>query len=94
MPTDGTLVLEYMPKSKQYLVTALSVFFSLGAVFSAIVALLLIPSSSCPALPAPCTPAENSGWQHMFSALGLAVRHSPRSSFFDADNSDLFIRRS
>jgi len=30
MPTDGTLLLEHMPKGKQYLVTALSVFFSFG----------------------------------------------------------------
>ena len=29
MPTDGTLLLEHMPRGKQYLVTALSVFFSL-----------------------------------------------------------------
>lgn len=37
MPTDGTLLLEHMPNGKQYLLTALSVFFSLGSVLSAIV---------------------------------------------------------
>ena len=31
MPTDGTLLLEHMPNGKQYLVTALSVFFSFGS---------------------------------------------------------------
>ena len=46
MPTDGTLLLEHMPNGKQYLVTALSVFFSFGAVFAAIVGLLVIPSQS------------------------------------------------
>ncbi|KAF5360741.1 hypothetical protein D9756_005094 [Leucocoprinus leucothites] len=48
MPTDGTLLLEHMPKEKQYLVTALSVFFSFGSVLSAFVALLVLPDNSCP----------------------------------------------
>ncbi|KAG6860790.1 hypothetical protein C0995_007596 [Termitomyces sp. Mi166 len=71
MPTDGTLLLEHMPKSKQYLVTALSVFFSIGAVLSAVVALVVIPSSSC--LPnQPCNvDLDNQGWRHLLMALGL-----------------------
>ncbi|GAB1517266.1 hypothetical protein RhiTH_000310 [Rhizoctonia solani] len=48
MPTDGTLFLENVPKKKQYLLTALSVFFSLGAVVSAIIAIIIIPGNSCP----------------------------------------------
>ncbi|CAE6455173.1 unnamed protein product [Rhizoctonia solani] len=48
MPTDGTLFLENVPKQKQYLLTALSVFFSLGAVVSAIIAIIIIPGNSCP----------------------------------------------
>ncbi|EED77951.1 predicted protein [Postia placenta Mad-698-R] len=47
MPTDGTLLLEHMPNGKQYLVTALSVFFSFGSVLSAVVGLLVIPGHSC-----------------------------------------------
>jgi hypothetical protein len=75
MPTDGTLVLEYMPKSKQYLVTALSVFFSLGAVLTAVAALLLVPANSCAPAPAPCDPAtENVGWRYLLGALCLVVR--------------------
>ncbi|KAG6885648.1 hypothetical protein C0993_011782 [Termitomyces sp. T159_Od127] len=71
MPTDGTLLLEHMPQSKQYLVTALSVFFSVGAVLSAVVALIVIPGSSC--LPnQPCNvDIENKGWRHLLLALGL-----------------------
>ncbi|QRW27020.1 major facilitator superfamily transporter [Rhizoctonia solani] len=37
-----------VPKKKQYLLTALSVFFSLGAVVSAIIAIIIIPGNSCP----------------------------------------------
>ncbi|KAF9013162.1 major facilitator superfamily domain-containing protein [Cyathus striatus] len=72
MPTDGTLLLEHMPKSKQYLVTALSVFFSLGSVLSAIVALLVVPHNSCPGTIAECDmDTQNKGWKYLLTALGL-----------------------
>ncbi|KAF8125767.1 MFS general substrate transporter [Boletus edulis] len=71
MPTDGTLLLEHMPKGKQYLVTALSVFFSLGSVVSALVALFILPGRSC-SPSQPCDPSiENTGWQYMLVCLGL-----------------------
>ncbi|KAG1723017.1 major facilitator superfamily domain-containing protein [Suillus paluster] len=71
MPTDGTLLLEHMPNGKQYLVTALSVFFSLGSVLSAGVALAVIPSRSCPPSE-PCDVAtQNTGWQYMLITLGI-----------------------
>ncbi|KAF8840797.1 MFS general substrate transporter [Paxillus ammoniavirescens] len=71
MPTDGTLLLEHMPKGKQYLVTALSVFFSFGSVLSAIVALFVLPKHSCPPNQ-PCDPSTaNNGWKYMLVWLGL-----------------------
>ncbi|KAG1901158.1 MFS general substrate transporter [Suillus fuscotomentosus] len=71
MPTDGTLLLEHMPNGKQYLVTALSVFFSLGSVLSAGVALIVIPSRSCP-FNEPCDVAtQNTGWKFMLVSLGI-----------------------
>ncbi|PPQ73324.1 hypothetical protein CVT26_015347 [Gymnopilus dilepis] len=73
MPTDGTLILEQLPKEKQYLVTALSVFFSLGAVLSAAVALLVLPKNSCPAgTTIPCdVEVQNQGWKYLLITLGL-----------------------
>ncbi|KDR82970.1 hypothetical protein GALMADRAFT_238679 [Galerina marginata CBS 339.88] len=73
MPTDGTLLLEHMPQEKQYLVTALSVFFSFGAVLSAVVALLVLPKNSCPASSTiPCDVAvQNQGWKYLLITLGL-----------------------
>ncbi|KAF8895585.1 major facilitator superfamily domain-containing protein [Infundibulicybe gibba] len=73
MPTDGTLLLEHMPKKKQYLVTALSVFFSFGSVLSAVVALLVVPQNSCPTDPSqPCDPnVDNRGWKYLLITLGL-----------------------
>ncbi|KAN0074636.1 Major facilitator superfamily domain containing protein [Tylopilus felleus] len=71
MPTDGTLLLEHMPKGKEYMVTALSVFFSFGSVLSALVALLILPGRSC-APNQPCTPSTgNKGWQYVLVCLGL-----------------------
>ncbi len=83
MPTDGTLLLEHMPKAKQYLVTALSVFFSFGSVVSAVVALLILPGNSCqssdtsPAsgLAIPCdVEVQNRGWKYLLMTLALIVR--------------------
>ncbi|KZV73229.1 MFS general substrate transporter [Peniophora sp. CONT] len=70
MPTDGTLLLEHMPRGKEYLVTALSVFFSFGAVLAALVAIAIIPQHSCLAAPAVCDPADNQGWRYELMALG------------------------
>lgn len=74
MPTDGTLLLEHMPNGKQYLVTALSVFFSFGAVLAAVIGLLVIPQNSCPPAPASCdVGSQNMGWKYLLIALGLIV---------------------
>jgi len=71
LPTDGTLLLEHMPRGKEYLVTALSVFFSFGAVLAAFVAIVFIPKNSCDPLPAPCDLDRNLGWKYELVALGL-----------------------
>ncbi|KIJ97555.1 hypothetical protein K443DRAFT_241093 [Laccaria amethystina LaAM-08-1] len=82
MPTDGTLLLEQLPREKQYLVTALSVFFSVGSVVSAVAALLVLPNNSCPLsaeLPFPSTLApppcdvetQNLGWKYVLITHAL-----------------------
>ena len=74
MPTDGTLLLEHMPNGKQYLVTALSVFFSFGAVLAAVVALIVIPGHSCLVSDTHCDmEKENKGWKYLLITLGLIV---------------------
>ncbi|KZT44614.1 MFS general substrate transporter [Sistotremastrum suecicum HHB10207 ss-3] len=73
MPTDGTLISEHMPRGKQYLVTALSVFFSIGGVLTAVVGILVIPSNSCgPLGTVPCDTQEyNKGWRYLLQILAL-----------------------
>ncbi|KAH9480727.1 putative MFS-type transporter PB1E7.08c [Psilocybe cubensis] len=70
MPTDGTLLLEHMPKEKQYLVTALSIFFSFGAVLSAAVSLFVLPNNSCTGIPCDVD-TQNRGWKYLLITLGL-----------------------
>lgn len=75
MPTDGTLFLENIPRGKRYLLTLLSVFFSFGAVLSAVIGLVVIPSNSCPPAPEPCNPEEqNLGWRYLLTTLSVLVR--------------------
>lgn len=62
-----------MPRGKEYLVTALSVFFSFGAVLAALVAIVFIPKNSCDPSPAPCDLDRNLGWKYELVALGLIV---------------------
>lgn len=71
MPTDGTLFLENLPHSKQYLLTLLSVFFSFGAVLSAGVAYAVLPGASCRTFDG-CDIAggANDGWRHVLLVLG------------------------
>lgn len=80
MPTDGTLLLENVPRKKQYLLTGLSIFFSLGSVLSAVVGMVIIPQYSCPEQVTedetlPCdVDTQNRGWKYMFGVLTVIVR--------------------
>ena len=87
MPTDGTLILENVPKVNQNLVTALSVFFSAGSVLSAVVALLVLPGRSCPIdLNRPCDlDVQNQGWRYLLISLAAIV-----CFFFHATKSSLY----
>lgn len=72
MPTDGTLILEQLPNNKKYLVTALCVFFSFGAVFAAVAALIIIPRYTCFATD--CDVAtDNLGWKYLLVWLCFVV---------------------
>ncbi|THH07777.1 hypothetical protein EW145_g3153 [Phellinidium pouzarii] len=97
MPTDGTLLLEHMPKGKQYLVTALSVFFSLGSVLSAMVGIIVIPGYSCPPQTPASLPCEvntmNTGWKRLLFLIGLITLafFSARIVFFRLHESPRYL---
>ncbi|KAF9262990.1 MFS general substrate transporter [Marasmius fiardii PR-910] len=94
MPTDGTLLLEHMPNGKKYLVTALSVFFSFGAVLSAVVALLVVPKNTCPREVDDCdVNSQNMGWKYLLTALGIItlVMFLARIVFFRLHESPRYL---
>ncbi|KAL4081150.1 major facilitator superfamily domain-containing protein [Scleroderma citrinum] len=95
IPTDGTLLLEHVPRDKRYLVTGLSVFFSIGSVISALAGLLLIPRHSC--LPnRPCNPpTDNQGWRYMLIGLGVITLSMflARILFFRLNESPRYLVR-
>ncbi|WVQ75341.1 hypothetical protein IAR50_004960 [Cryptococcus sp. DSM 104548] len=72
MPTDGTLFLENLPHSKQYLLTLLSVFFSLGAVLSSVISWYFLPGASCQEFEG-CDFSNhaNDGWRKVLFCLGI-----------------------
>lgn len=69
MPTDGTLLLEQLPRAKHYMLTGMSVFFSVGAVIACLIGLVIIPRNSCPATGACDADAQNNGWRYLLAAL-------------------------
>ncbi|CAH7668600.1 major facilitator superfamily domain-containing protein [Phakopsora pachyrhizi] len=76
MPTDGTLFIENIPKTRHYLLTALSTFFSLGAVISSLLGLTILPSRSCPEPTSnehqSCDLSKNNqGWRYMLVVSGI-----------------------
>lgn len=76
MPTDGTIFLENLPEEFQYLLTGLSVFFSLGAILTSSIALYIIPKYSCPEgdLQVCNVATQNRGWRYLLSILaGLTL---------------------
>ncbi|GAA5975541.1 hypothetical protein JCM5350_002641 [Sporobolomyces pararoseus] len=98
MPTDGTLFLENIPKTSHYLLTALSVFFSLGAIVTSILSMLIFPRFTCNSSPdateSPCDPrSENRGWRVLLGCLGIisAAMFLARVLFFKLHESPKFL---
>lgn len=80
LPVDGMMFLEFVPEQYQYLLTLLSVYWSLGQLLASLVAWAFITNFSCdgdqsntPILGTPYTPcnvADNMGWRYTFYTLG------------------------
>ncbi|KAL4066875.1 major facilitator superfamily domain-containing protein, partial [Scleroderma yunnanense] len=70
LPVDSAVFLEFSPASHQYMLTVLSVFWSLGDLLCTSVAWPLISNFSCPPAPAPCPASSNKGWRYHLLAMG------------------------
>lgn len=78
LPVDGMMFLEFVPAKSQYLLTLLSVFWSLGQLLASLVAWAFIANYSCDgnqyntpgAGTVPCDVSRNMGWRYTFYTLG------------------------
>lgn len=61
LPVDGMLFLEFIPGSKQYLLTLLSVFWSLGQLFASLIAWAFIANYTCEGTNNPGDQTQNGG---------------------------------
>ncbi|KAG1750418.1 major facilitator superfamily domain-containing protein [Suillus paluster] len=69
MPVDSAVFLDFVPGSHQYLLTILSIWWSLGQLLSSLVAWPLIANYSC-ASASDCTKSNNMGWRYLLLILG------------------------
>lgn len=106
LPVDGMLFLEFIPGSKQYLLTLLSVFWSLGQLFASLIAWAFIANYTCEGTnnpgdqtqnggeyPSGCTREENNGWRYTFYTLGAVtfVMFLMRFAVFQLPESPKFL---
>ncbi|KAL1725989.1 major facilitator superfamily domain-containing protein [Schizophyllum commune] len=70
MPVDSALFLDLVPGTHQYLLTVMTVFWSLGQLFASMIAWPLIANFSCSSSTTTCTRASNMGWRYLLFTLG------------------------
>ncbi|OJA13521.1 hypothetical protein AZE42_10523 [Rhizopogon vesiculosus] len=69
LPVDSTIFLDFVPASHQYLLTTLSIWWSVGQLIPSLVAWPLITNYSC-ATASDCTKSSNMGWRYLLFILG------------------------
>ncbi|KAH9476548.1 MFS sugar transporter [Psilocybe cubensis] len=73
LPIDSAVFLDFVPASRQFLLTFMSIFWCLGQLVVNLLAWPLIANFSCPvATPTspPCTRSANMGWRYLLFTLG------------------------
>ncbi|KAH9877364.1 hypothetical protein IAQ61_002729 [Plenodomus lingam] len=70
LPVDSAIFLEFLPGTHQYLLTILSIFWSLAQVFATLVAWPLLGNMSCQQIDTECTKSKNMGWRYFMIVMG------------------------
>jgi MFS family permease len=70
LPVDSAIFLEFLPGSHQYLLTILSIYWSLAQVFATLVAWPLLGNLTCQQTDTTCTKSENMGWRYFMIVMG------------------------
>ncbi|PWN52868.1 MFS general substrate transporter [Violaceomyces palustris] len=69
LPVDGAMLIEFVPGTHQWILTGLSIFWSFGQLFAALVGWALIPNFRCESA-TDCPRASNMGWRYTWFTLG------------------------
>ncbi|KAL1404903.1 hypothetical protein Q8F55_008514 [Vanrija albida] len=75
LPVDGTMFLEFLPGSHQYLLTLLSIWWAIGQVVASLIAWGFIARWGCDK-PEPgqwCRKEDNMGWRYTYITLGCMM---------------------
>ncbi|KAI0334189.1 MFS general substrate transporter [Cubamyces sp. BRFM 1775] len=70
LPVDSAVFLDFVPGSHQFLLTILSIWWSIGQLVADFIAWPLIANFSCPQGAATCSRSENMGWRYLLFTLG------------------------
>jgi MFS family permease len=70
LPVDSAIFLEFLPRSHQYLLTVLSIFWALAQLIATLIAWPLLGDLTCQATQTTCTRKENAGWRWFVITMG------------------------
>ena len=70
LPVDAAIFLEFLPGSKQYMLTIMSIWWGLGQIVTNLIAWPLLGNFSCQENQAVCTREQNMGWRYLLFAMG------------------------
>jgi len=70
LPVDSAIFLEFLPRSHQYLLTVLSIFWAFAQLLATLVAWPLLGYRTCQATQITCTRGDNMGWRYFVITMG------------------------
>ncbi|KAF9480379.1 MFS general substrate transporter [Pholiota conissans] len=76
LPVDSAIFLEFVPATHQYLLTVLSIWWSLGQLIGSLIAWPLLTRFSCPtptSTSISCRPEANKGWRYFLFIMGALM---------------------
>ncbi|EGW33779.1 uncharacterized protein SPAPADRAFT_133757 [Spathaspora passalidarum NRRL Y-27907] len=74
LPVDSAIFLEALPKSHQWLLTVMSVWWAIGQIIANLISWGLIANFSCASDATICHKADNKGWRYfLFTMGGLTI---------------------
>lgn len=62
VPVDSIIFLEFIPQSRQWMLTSLSGWWNLGQLIVSLLAWVFFANYACDASEAPCPARDNMGW--------------------------------